>query len=142
MYYVIQDATTATLAVIIDNLFFPVSSAMIFFLNLYVLLYVNATEMDFWRRATGGSRREKIRNTKIGEIMKVENTLADDVHMKQLVWYGHSQRMEDDRLTKKVIKWTPKEHRRRGRPRRSWIGGVENEIERCNMPGVAWNNRG
>ena len=74
--------------------------------------------------------------------MKVEHTLVEDIQTKQLVWYGHLQRMEDDRLPKKVLKWTPTGRRRRGRPRKGWIEGVEKEMERCGIPHDLWNNRG
>ena len=50
------------------------------------------------------------------------------------VWYGYLQRIEDDRLPKNVMKRIPTEYGRRGRTLRSWIEGVENEMERCNVP--------
>ena len=58
--------------------------------------------------------------------MKVEHTLMNDSQTKQLVWYGHLQRMEDDRLPKRV----------------SWIEGAQQEMERCDLPRDLWSNRG
>ena len=37
---------------------------------------LRATEMDFWRRFAGISRRERIRNEKVCEIMGVKNTIV------------------------------------------------------------------
>lgn len=37
----------------------------------------------------------------------------------QLIWYGHIQRMGDEGLQKKVMKWIQQENRKKGRPRRS-----------------------
>lgn len=61
---------------------------------------IQATEMDFWRKAVGRSRMEKIGNDRIREIMDVERTIVDDIKNKQLIWFGHVQRMADTRIPK------------------------------------------
>ena len=71
--------------------------------------------MDFWRSA-GISRRERIRNEKVREIMEVKNNNGHDIRSKQLVWYGHVQRTAGDRLPEQVFNWAPHGKRRRGRP--------------------------
>ncbi|CAH0386587.1 unnamed protein product [Bemisia tabaci] len=91
---------------------------------------LRAIEMDFWRRSAGISRRERIRNVKVREIMDVENDIVHDIRPKQLVWYGHVRRMTDDRLPKQVFDWVPPGRRRRGRPMKGWRQGVEAEIRR------------
>jgi hypothetical protein len=60
---------------------------------------LNSTEMDFWRRSTRISRKDKIRNTIIKQ-MNVTRSLLDDIKTKQLKWCGHVQRMEVGRLPK------------------------------------------
>jgi hypothetical protein len=35
--------------------------------------------------------------------MKVARSLLDDIKTKQLRWYGHVQRMEEERLPKKKL---------------------------------------
>ena len=50
-----------------------------------------ATEMDFWRRSAGRSRRKRVTNEKIREIMDVKHSLVDDIKTKQLIWYSHVQ---------------------------------------------------
>jgi hypothetical protein len=57
--------------------------------------------MDFWRRSTRISRKDKIRNAVIKQKMKVTSPLLDDIKTKQLRWYGHVQRMEEGRLLKR-----------------------------------------
>ena len=45
-------------------------------------------------------------------------------------WYGHVQRMEEGRLPKKVMKWSPPGRRKRGRPKATlaeWIRGLMGE---------------
>jgi hypothetical protein len=58
--------------------------------------------MDFWRRSGGRSRRERIRNERIRDIMKVNTTIVEDIRTNQLRWYGHVVRMEKERLPKQV----------------------------------------
>jgi hypothetical protein len=48
--------------------------------------------------------------------MDTEVTLTDTVEAKQLKWYGHMKRKEEDRLPKKIYEWTPIERKKRGRP--------------------------
>ena len=103
---------------------------------------LRATEMDFWRRSAGISRRERIRNERVREIMGVEKDIVHDIRSKQLVWYGHVRRMADDRLPKQVFDWVPPGRRRRGRPVKGWRQGVEEEIRRCQLPDDLWEDRG
>lgn len=63
--------------------------------------------MDFWRRAAGKSRMERIKNDRIREIMKVETTIIDEIQRRQLIWYGHVERMNDERLPKLILNGLP-----------------------------------
>jgi len=56
--------------------------------------------------------------------MNVTRSLLDDNKTKQLKCYGHVQRMEEGRLPKKVMKWSPPGRRKRGRPRAIWVEGI------------------
>jgi len=71
------------------------------------LAKLNSTEMDFWRRSTRISRKDKIKNTIIKQKMNVTRSLLDDIKTKQLQWYGHVSRMEEGRLPKEVMRWRP-----------------------------------
>lgn len=102
---------------------------------------LKATEMDFWRRSAGISRRERVRNERVREIMGVEGTIVHDIMTKQLVWYGHVQRMADTRLPKKVLEWVPPGRRRRGRPAKRWVEGIHEEMERCQLPEDLYHDR-
>ena len=102
---------------------------------------LRATEMDFWRRSAGISRRDRVRNDRVRQIMEVENDIVFDVMTKQLVWYGHVNRMTEERLPKKMLDWVPPGRRRRGRPVRGWRQGVLNEIRDCQLPDDLWEDR-
>jgi hypothetical protein len=51
----------------------------------------NAVEMSFWRRCCVLTLEDIIR-----EITETEETLTDTVDAKQLKWYGHMERMDED----------------------------------------------
>ena len=45
----------------------------------------------------------------IRNIMGIEETIAQTIERRQLIWYGHVRRMIDVRLPKVVWKWKPLE---------------------------------
>ena len=56
--------------------------------------------------------------------MNITNYVLDYIRCKQLNWYGHVQRMEEERLPRKILEWCPPGRRRKGRPRNSWMQEV------------------
>jgi len=45
-----------------------------------------------------------------------------EIEQNQLTCYGHVQRMAEGRLPKIALKWTPKQERARGRPKKTeWM---------------------
>ncbi|KAK4871484.1 hypothetical protein RN001_015608 [Aquatica leii] len=84
-----------------------------------------ATEMQYWRKSCGLVRTDRIRNIDIRKKLEVERNIIEEVEKKQLIWYGHVQKMEDERWPKKTIKWVPPERRKRGRPKKKWIQEME-----------------
>ncbi|XP_044749747.1 uncharacterized protein LOC123310346 [Coccinella septempunctata] len=97
--------------------------------------------MDYWRRAAGKSRLDRVRNESILDIMKVDHRVTDDIKEKPLRWYGHVQRMGDERLPKQVLHWMPHGRRRRGRPRLSWREGITGEMRARGMEENLWEDR-
>ena len=102
---------------------------------------LEATEMDFWRRSAGRSKRDRVRNEEIREIMNVTHTIVDDISVNQLKWYGHVQRMNEERLPKQVLNWAPHGRRKRGRPRKSWREGIDREIREKGLDEDLWEDR-
>jgi hypothetical protein len=76
-----------------------------------------AIEMDFWRRSARKSRKEKVRNVTIREVMEVGKNILEVNEEKRLRWFGHVKRMPGNRLPLKVLEWEPEGTRRRGRPK-------------------------
>ena len=61
---------------------------------------------------------------RIREKMDAQDTILDDITRKQLIWYGHVERMNPTRLPKIMINWKPEGRKKRGRPRRTWKDGI------------------
>lgn len=102
---------------------------------------LTATEMDFWRRSAGRSRMERVTNNRIREIMHVKHSIIDDIKNKQLIWFGHVQRMPETRIPKQISQWRPAGRRKRGRPRKSWQSGVDEEIRQRGLGNDLWKDR-
>ena len=97
--------------------------------------------MDFWRRSARISRKDKIRNNIIKQKMNVTRSLLEDIKTKQLKWYGHVQRMEEGRLPKKVMKWSPPGRRKGGRPKLTWAEEIRGLTEEKGLMEEDWNGR-
>ena len=73
--------------------------------------------------------------------MNVTRSLLDDIKTKQLKLYGHVQRMEEGRLPKKVMKWSPPGRRKRGRPKATWAEGNRGLMGEKGLMEGDWNDR-
>jgi len=102
---------------------------------------LNSTEMDFWRRSARISRKDKIRNTIIKQKMNVTRSLLEDIKTQHLKWYRHVQRMEEGRLPKEVMKWSPPGRRKRGRPKATWAEGVRGLMGEKGLIEEDWKDR-
>ena len=101
------------------------------------------TEMDVLRRPARKLRRERIKNEHIEEIVGVKGKqdIIDIIEKKRLQWYGHVKRMLEDGRAKLIVEWTPTERRKRGRPRNTWIEGVQAAMATRNLEPDQWRNR-
>jgi hypothetical protein len=84
--------------------------------------------MDFWRRAARKSRKEKVRNVTIREVMEVRKNMLEVIEEKRLRWFEHVERMPGNRLPLKVLEWEPEGTRRRGRSKERWIDEVRRSM--------------
>ena len=55
--------------------------------------------------------------------MKLE--IIDIIEKKRLQWYGHVERMPEERTPQLIMDWIPWERKKRGRPRKTWMEGAE-----------------
>jgi hypothetical protein len=75
---------------------------------------------------------ERIKNEHIKEIMGVKGKpdIIDIIKKRKLQWYGHVKRMPEERIPKLIMAWIPEERRKRGRPRKTWMEGVQTAMTR------------
>jgi hypothetical protein len=102
------------------------------------------TEMDVLQRSARKSRLEKIKNENIKEITRVKGKpdIIDIIEKKILQWYGHVKRMPVERIPRLILEWVPEETRKRGRPRKTWMEGVQAAMTARNIEQDQWRNGG
>lgn len=96
---------------------------------------VQAIEMKFLRGVKGITKRDKIRNSKIREDLEVK-PIQDDIHRRQLRWFGHLIRMGEERTVKKIWQSRTQLRRPRGRPKKTWDAQID---ELLKGKGLTWN---
>jgi hypothetical protein len=84
--------------------------------------------MNFWRTSARKSRKEKVRNVTIREVMEVRKNILEVTEEKRLRRFQYVKRMPGNRLPLKVLEWEPEGTRRRGRPKERWIDGVRRSM--------------
>jgi hypothetical protein len=64
-----------------------------------------STEMDVLRRSARKSRMERIKNEHIKEIIWVKGKpdIIDITEKKRLQWYGHVNRIPEERIPKLIV---------------------------------------
>ena len=86
---------------------------------------LNVFEMKCLRSMTGVSRLDRVRNEVVRARTGVRRDLAARVDVNVLRWFGHVERMDNERLLKKVMNAKVDGISARGRPRYGWMDGVK-----------------
>ena len=102
---------------------------------------IDATEMDALRRPARISKLDRKTNEYIRGKMDAQDMILDDITRKQLIWYGHVERMDPTRLLKIMIHWKPEGRKKPGRPRRTWKDGIYTAMNETDLRMGEWNNR-
>jgi len=102
---------------------------------------INATEMDALRRSARISKLDRKTNEYVRGKMDEQDMILDDITRKQLIWYGHVERMETTRLPKIMILWKPEGRKKRGRPWRTRKDGIYTAMNERDLRMGEWNNR-
>ena len=102
---------------------------------------INTTEMGALRLSVRISKLERKTNEYITEKMNEQDTILDEITGKQLIWYGHVERMDPTRLPKVMISWKPEGRKKRSRPRRTWKDGIYTAVSERDLRVGEWNNR-
>ena len=89
---------------------------------------LNVFEMRCLRSMCGVSRLDRLRNDVVRRMTDVRRELAVRVDRNVLRWFGHVERMDDNRLLKKVVSARVDGRGARGRPRFGWMDGVKKAL--------------
>ncbi|XP_050502979.1 uncharacterized protein LOC126882213 [Diabrotica virgifera virgifera] len=102
---------------------------------------IEVVEMDYLRRACGISKKDHIRNEDIRRRTHTVYSSVDKIETRQLVWYGHVKRMNEDRWPKKALNYIPHQRRRRGRPSVAWEENVRHIMKDRAIKEDEWMDR-
>ena len=98
----------------------------------YLVHDLEVSDMRVLRRIAGVNLREQwdnhIRNDDIRENLRV-SSVEEAARVSRLRWFGHVQRMRDDRLPKRILSAEVPGVRLRGRPRRRFIDSIRSDLE-------------
>jgi len=72
------------------------------------------------------------------QVLK-ESTITETVRLNRLCWFGHVQRMEEDRIPKRVLYMNLETTRLRGRPRNRWQDEVREDEQ--TVGGKEWQEK-
>jgi hypothetical protein len=97
--------------------------------------------MDALRRSAKISKLDIKTNEYITGKMDAQDMILNHITRKQLIWYGHVERMDPTRLTKSMIHWKLEGRKKRGRPRRTWKDGIYTATNERDLRMGEWNNR-
>ena len=84
---------------------------------------LNVFEIKCLRSMASVISLDRLRNEEVRERTGVRKELANRVDSNVLRWFGRLQRMENERLTKKVMDASEEGRNVRGRPKLGWMDG-------------------
>jgi hypothetical protein len=72
---------------------------------------------------------DRTRNERIGEMCRLNQSVVERMWVNKLRWFGHMERMSEEKMTKIIYKAERMNEKRRGRPRIGWMEGIENILK-------------
>ncbi len=71
---------------------------------------------------------DRVRNEEVRRRTGVVKELAERAEQRVLRWFGHVERMEEERLVKKITRSEVRGVSPRGRPRMGWMDSVKRAL--------------
>ena len=71
-------------------------------------------------------------NDELDELI-IHKNMINHKKTQRLSWFGHLQRMPDERMVKKVCKWKPILTRPLRRPKNRWEGDIRNDMKKLKI---------
>ena len=91
---------------------------------------MEAVEMNCLRNICGLRRIDRVPNVEIRRRCGKKVSVSQRIDQGVLRWFGHVERMGDERMAKRVYESDVRGVRRRGRPRKCWMDGVKEVLAR------------
>ena len=76
-------------------------------------------------------------NKELEELIQ-HRSIINHVKSQRLSWFGHTNRMPESNIVKKIYKWHPFTNRPVGRPKSRWEGDVKNDLKELKV--VKWSD--
>ncbi len=71
---------------------------------------------------------DRVRNEEVRRRTGIVKEFAERAEQRVLRWFGHVERMEEERLVKRVIRSNVRDVRPRGRPQMGWLDSVKRAL--------------
>ena len=91
---------------------------------------VRAVQMDNLRELLGIRRMDRVPNARIRKLCGVKEGLDERIYESVLRWFAHVERMERDKIAKRVSVRECAGSRSVGRPRKRWVDTVKECLEK------------
>ena len=92
---------------------------------------LEAAHHRWQRKMFGIIWKDKVTNVEVRRtgMRRLEYIIRE----RRLRWLGHLHRMEQRRISKQALTWSPTGKRKRGRPRMSWTATIKKDLEGIGM---------
>ena len=90
-------------------------------------------EMSVLKKICGVTRKDRRRNVDIRKELLIEKDIVDLLQVRRLTYFGHVNRMGNDRYPKLLLHGHRQGHRSRGRPKKKWLDNIREDCENMNM---------
>ena len=94
---------------------------------------LNVMEMRCLRSMCGVTRYDRVRNEDVRRRTGVVQELSVKAEKKVLNWFGHMERMDEERMVKRIAGSNVEGARLRGRPRLGWMNNVKRALNARDM---------
>jgi hypothetical protein len=73
-------------------------------------------------------------NEELNTLLKGEDTVRF-IKSQRIRWFGHVERMEDNAMSKRMLKGRLYSKRRKGSPRMRWVDDVQSDLKKMQVKG-------
>ena len=71
-------------------------------------------------------------NDELDELIR-HNNIINHIKAQRLSWFGHLQRMPEERMVKRICKWKPILRRPLARPKNGWENDITNDMKKLKI---------